>query len=107
VPIDRIARAHPRLRVVIAHAALPDVDAALDLLERHPALLADLTSASEWGYAVPIARLEALHARLLFGSDCPSTTRTIAASADAIRRIGLGRAACDAILGGNAVRLAP
>jgi predicted TIM-barrel fold metal-dependent hydrolase len=106
-PIDRVATAHPRLRLVIAHAGLPAVDEALDLLERHPALLADLTSAHEWEYPMPVARIEALHERLLFGSDCPNTTRTIAASADGVRRLGLGARALRAILGDNALRLVP
>lgn len=104
-PIDRIARAHPRLRVVIAHAALPDIDAAFDLLEHHPMLLADLTNAHEWQYPMPLARIEALHERLLFGSDCPNTTATIAESADGIRRLGLGARAERAILGENALRI--
>jgi hypothetical protein len=106
-PIGRVAAAHPELRLVIAHAGLPDIDAALDLLERHPALHADLTSAVEWQYPLPVDRLEALHARILFGSDCPSTTRTIVESADGIRRLGLDDRALRAILGENAMRLVP
>ena len=106
-PVDRIATAHPRLRLVIAHLGQPAVDVALDLLDRHPALLADLTSAYEWGYPMPLERLEAHHERLLFGSDCPNTTRTIAESAGGIRRLGLGARALRAILGENAERLVP
>ncbi len=106
-PIDRVAAAHPHLRLVIAHAGLPEVDAALDLLERHPALHADLTSAHEWQYPISLARLEALHQRLLFGSDCPNTTCTIAASVEGIRRLGLSPRALRAILGENALRLVP
>ena len=106
-PIDRVATAHPRLRLVIAHAGQPAVDAALDLLDRHPALLADLTSAPEWRYPLPIERLEAHADRLLFGSDCPNTTFTIGASLEGIRRLGLGAAALRAILGENALRLVP
>jgi predicted TIM-barrel fold metal-dependent hydrolase len=106
-PIDRVATAHPHLRLVIAHAGQPDVDAALDLLERHPALHADLTSAHEWGAALPVARLEALHDRLLFGSDCPNTASTIAASIEGMRARGLSAPALRAILGENAVRLVP
>jgi hypothetical protein len=105
-PIDRVASAHPRLRLVIAHAGLPDVGAAFDLLDAHPALHADLTSAREWEYPVPVDRVEALHERLLFGSDCPNTTRTIAESARWVRRLGLTARAERAILGENAVRLA-
>jgi predicted TIM-barrel fold metal-dependent hydrolase len=106
-PVDRVAAAYPELRLVIAHAALPNIDAALALMERHPALLADLTSAHEWEYPLPIDRLEALHERLLFGSDCPNTTRTIAASRDSLGRTGLSARALRAILGENAMRLVP
>jgi predicted TIM-barrel fold metal-dependent hydrolase len=106
-PIDRVATAHPRLRLVIAHAGLPDVDVALDLLERHPALHTDLTSAHEWTYPMPIARMESLADRLLFGSDCPNTASTIAAAVEGLRRRGLSAGALRAILGENAMRLVP
>jgi predicted TIM-barrel fold metal-dependent hydrolase len=106
-PIDRVAMAHPRLRLVIAHAGLPHVDAALDLLERHPALHADLTSAHEWASLLPLARVEVLADRLLFGSDCPNTTSTITASVEGLRRRGLSAKALRAILGENALRLVP
>lgn len=104
--IDRIASAHPRLRLVIAHAGLPDIGAALDLLERHAALHADLTSAAQWRSVLPVARMEALHERILFGSDCPNTTLTIGESMAWLRRQGLGARALQAILGENAARLA-
>jgi predicted TIM-barrel fold metal-dependent hydrolase len=106
-PIDRVATAHPGLRLVIAHAAQPDVAAALDVMERHPSLLADLTSAHEWAYPLPIDRLEAVHERLLFGSDCPNTLRTIAESMEGLRRLGFSAHAVRAIAGENAMRLVP
>ena len=106
-PIDRVATAHPELRLVIAHAAQPDVAAALDLMERHPSLLADLTSAHEWAYPLPIDRFEPLHERLLFGSDCPNTIRRIGESMEGLRRLGLSARAVRAIAGENAIRLVP
>ena len=106
-PIDRVATAHPQLLLVIAHVGQPAVDEALDLLECHPALLADLTSAPEWGTVLPIDRIEALHERLLFGSDCPNTTFRIAETAEGIRGLGLTPKALRAILGENALRLVP
>jgi predicted TIM-barrel fold metal-dependent hydrolase len=106
LPIRRVAERHPTLRLVIAHAALPEIAAALDLLDEFPALYADLTSAGQWRYPMPVARLERLHARLLFGSDCPNTTITISAAAAYLRDLGLSRPALAAVLGGNAWRLA-
>ena len=38
-----VLAAHPRLRAVLAHAGMPDFEAALDLLARHPACLLDTT----------------------------------------------------------------
>jgi len=104
-PVGAVAATFPRLKLVIAHCGLPGIDAALDLLESHPALHADLTSASEWTFPLPVSRLEALHERILFGSDCPNTTMTIAASRAWLARQGLSPQALQAILGGNAVRL--
>ena len=106
-PIERVANAHPQLHLVIAHAGLPDIDAGLDVLARHPAVYADLTSAAEWRSTLPIARIEALHERLLFGSDCPNTTMSIADSAAWLRRQELSARALQAILGENAARLLP
>lgn len=105
-PIRRVAERHPGLRLVIAHSALPAIDAALDLLEQFPMLFADLTSAAEWRYPMPVARMEQLQERLLFGSDCPNTMVTIAEAAAYLRGLGLSAQALRAILGGNAWRLA-
>jgi hypothetical protein len=104
-PLGRVAARHPWLHLVIAHCALPHVDAALDLLERFPALYADLTSVGQWDYPIPVARLERLHERLLFGSDCPNTTITITEAAEYIRRLGLSDHARRAVMGENARRL--
>ena len=71
--VDRIATAHPRLRLIVAHAALPAVGDALALLDRHEHVHADLTPVLD---ALPAVDAEALarHAgRLLFGSDAPNT----------------------------------
>jgi uncharacterized protein len=106
-PIARVAAQHPTLRLVIAHAGLPAINAALDLLEQFPALHADLTSARQWQYPVPTDRLEALADRLMHGSDCPNTTVTIAEGAAWIRALGLSPRAEAAILAGTAMRLVP
>jgi predicted TIM-barrel fold metal-dependent hydrolase len=106
-PIDHIARAHPRLHLVIAHAGSPDIDAALDLLERHAAVYADLTSAAEWSCALPVERLEALHERLLFGSDAPNAICKIEEAAAWLGALGLSDGALRAIRGENALRLVP
>ncbi len=106
-PLEPVAAAYPRLKLVIAHCGLPGIDAALELLERHPALCADLTSAAEWTFPLPVERLEALHERIFFGSDCPNTTLTLVESRQWLARQGLSDRALRAILGENAARLIP
>jgi len=106
-PVARVVARHPRLHLVIAHAGLPDIDAALDIMEQHPAVYADLTSAAQWQYPFPAARVEALHERFLFGSDVPNTKLTIAQSVEWLRAQRLSRRALRAILGENAMRLVP
>ncbi|MBI5504769.1 MAG: amidohydrolase family protein [Deltaproteobacteria bacterium] len=106
-PVGRIAAAYPRLKLILAHCGSPGIDAALDLIERHSALYGDLTSAAQWKFPLPIERLEALHEKILFGSDCPNTTVTITESMAWLRRQGLSPRALQAILGENAARLIP
>jgi len=57
-----------------------------------------------WG---KLAYAGVLHERLMFGSNCPNTSCTIAESSHGIRQLGLSDRALRAILGENAVRLVP
>lgn len=56
-------------------------------------------SRPKWRTPLPHDRLEALHERLPFGGDCPTTTFRVAESAETIRRLGLGTRALRAIPG--------
>ena len=74
-----VLAAHPRLRVVLAHAGLPDYGAALDLLARHPSCLLDTTMVgtpfTEAFAPLPRdwpARLADVADRIVFGSDFPN-----------------------------------
>ena len=74
-----VLRAHPRLRAVIAHAGLPEFDAALDLLAAHPRCVIDTTMVgtpfTEAYAPLPrdwAARLAGVADRVVFGSDFPN-----------------------------------
>lgn len=102
--VDRVAAAHPRLRLIVAHAALPEVDATVALLDRHASLHADLTPVLD---ALPALDPTALtrHAdRLLFGSDAPNTGVHVPDQV-ASWRDAADPAVAAAILGGTAARL--
>ena len=97
-----VLAAHPRLRVVLAHAGLPDFGAALDLLARHPHCHLDTTMVgtafTERFAPLPPdwpARLADVADRVVFGSDFPNIpypyaeqVRAVAAWAAADERLG-------------------
>ena len=105
--LDAVATRYPEARLVLAHCGLPAVDAALDLMERHAALHADVTTGPQYAGTLPVARMEALADRLLLGSDCPNTRFSVPAMLTWVREAGFGGAATAAILGGTACRLVP
>jgi len=97
-----VLRAHPRLRAVLAHSGMPDFDAALDLLDRHPRCVLDTTMVgtayTERFAPLPAdwpARLVDVADRVVFGSDFPNIPYTFAEQVAAVA----GWAAADDRLG--------
>lgn len=103
--IDRVATAHPQLRLIVAHAALPQVDAAVELLLRHPQVHADLTPVVAATPALSDTQLTQHADRLLFGSDAPNTGVTVPALVAAWHDRDVPPQVRDAVLGGTARRL--
>lgn len=74
-----VLKAHPRLRVVLAHAGMPEFDAALNLVDRHEGVLLDTTVVgtrfadefaplpADWS-----ARLAGVADRVVLGTDFPN-----------------------------------
>lgn len=103
--LDRVAGAHPDTRLVLAHCGHHAGPAALDLLDRHPSLHADLTPVVSEPAVLDADHVAALAGKLLFGSDAPNARRTVTEDLAEVRSYGLDAAAEAAILGGNARRL--
>jgi uncharacterized protein len=103
--VDRVAGRFPDLPLIVAHAALPAVDATLALLERHPNLHADLTPVVAATPALTAAQLERHAERLLFGSDAPNTGVRLPGLVARWRATGASEEALRAVLGGTAHRL--
>jgi uncharacterized protein len=102
-----VLAAHPALRVVLAHAGLPDFGAALDLMGRYPHLHLDTTMVgtafteafaplpADWA-----ARLVDVADRVVFGSDFPNIPYPYAEQVHAVA----GWAAADERLGAAFLR---
>lgn len=112
-----VLRAVPHNPVVLAHAGYPDVAGAFELVARFPNCHVDTVHAlaavtAGWDPGSQSAALAALRQgiaafpdRVLFGTDHPAGTGTLASMYADARAFGLDPATEAAILGGNARRL--
>jgi predicted TIM-barrel fold metal-dependent hydrolase len=96
---------HPGAAIVIAHCGHPAVDRALDVLEAHPNVHADLTPVLGSPPDLPLERIAAVADRLLFGTDAPNTGISAADHLAAVRALPLGPDQIEAVTGGTARRL--
>jgi predicted TIM-barrel fold metal-dependent hydrolase len=103
--VGTVAARHPDATIVIAHCGHRAVDAALDLVERHANVYADLTPVMAEPVVVPPGRLEAVAPKLLFGSDAPNTGIEVGTGMAAVRALPLSDDVKAAILGGTASAL--
>ena len=82
--LDNVARAFPRLRIVIAHLGHPWMEEAMATIRKHPTLFADISALESrpWQYYNGlVAALEyGVQDKILFGTDYPFSTieRTLA-----------------------------
>ena len=105
VAVDTVARRFPEATIVIAHCGHHAVDAALDLVERHPGVHADLTPVVRQHVAIDPARVASCARKLMFGTDAPNTALTAESGVAWLRGLGLDDAALRAVAGGTARRL--
>lgn len=104
-PIARVASEHPGATIVIAHCGHPAVHAALDLVEAHAGVHADLTPVITAAPVLPTERLHAVADKLLFGTDAPNTGVRAGAHLRAVASLPLPAEHLSAIVGGTARRL--
>ncbi len=103
--VDEVARRHPEARIVIAHCGHRAVATALDLVERHRFVHADLTPVLREPVDLPPSRAPLVAHKLLLGSDTPNTSLRATAVVEQVRSWALDPAAEAAVLGGTAARL--
>lgn len=104
-PIDVVARAHPDAVVIIAHCGHPAVQAALDVVETHPDVYADLTPVVHHAPVIPPDRVASVGDKLLFGSDAPNTTTLAGEHLRAVRLLADSEAHRHSMTGGLARHL--
>ncbi len=108
--VEPVLADFPDLSVILAHGGRPDrTAAALDLMDRYPNALLDLSSCPPRrlpDYFGGFAGLEALAPRTLWGSDWPGPrVPGMGANVDAFLRLGLPAKAVRAILRDNSQKL--
>ncbi|MEO3869288.1 amidohydrolase family protein [Nonomuraea sp. B12E4] len=100
-PIERVLRAHPRLRVVIAHLGMPEYDPFFELAARYERVALDTTMAftdfSERGMPFPRRLRPALldlglAGKVVLGTDFPTIPYPYAHQLDALAELDLGDA---------------
>jgi predicted TIM-barrel fold metal-dependent hydrolase len=104
-PIDEVARRHPEARIVIAHCGHRASAAALDLLEQHDHVHADITPVVRELVEIPPGRAAAAAHKLLLGTDTPNTCIRATTVVEQVRSWHLDAVAEAAVLGGTAARL--
>ncbi|MEK6975888.1 MAG: amidohydrolase family protein [Candidatus Thermoplasmatota archaeon] len=108
-PLAAVLRAHPELKVVIAHGGRPDhTKVAVDLVQRFPNAWLELSSCPPRRLPDYFGNLETLADRCVWGSDWPGPgVPGMKANVDAFLHLGLSAKANRAILHDNAAKLIP
>jgi predicted TIM-barrel fold metal-dependent hydrolase len=111
---SQVMARHPRLRAIIAHLGMPEVEAFLDLADIYPELRFDTAGVfvdfteDMWPFPTErYGRLLALGDRILFGSDYPTIPNTYAHQVSGLLNLGLGTDWLRAVFRDNALRLWP
>jgi hypothetical protein len=105
LPVARVAERFPEARVIIAHCGHPAMDQALDLVERHAQVYADLTPVVADPVRPAAERIVRVAHKLLFGSDAPNVAIPVEQSIAALRALALGPEVENDLFGGTARRL--
>lgn len=103
--IARTSDAFPDIPLVLAHCGHHSAPEATALMREHPSLYADLTPVVFEHPNIDRDSLEALSARILFGSDTPNTTISVTQCLTWLETMNLSPEVQSAILGENAERL--
>ena len=105
--LEPVLRTYPDLRIVLAHAGHPNANRALQIMEQHANLYADLTPVANSPVELTAADFARVPGRILFGSDAPNNPVAANQQAERWRALLPDDPAFDSIIGGAAARLVP
>jgi uncharacterized protein len=100
-----LMRRHPSLRVCVAHLGMPEAPAFFDLAAAHASMFLDLAAVPGGMIsALPLADMERLRDRILWGSDYPNTMAAPRAAYDRMRALGVDGELLECVMWRNAPR---
>ena len=103
--IGELADRHPDMPLILAHCGHHSARAAIELMENHPTLYADVTPVVTEHPDVTAEHLERFADRILFGSDAPNTALSVTDGIRWLESMNLEESVFEAVIGGNALRL--
>lgn len=103
--IGELATRHPDMPLILAHCGHHSARAAMDLMEDHPTLYADVTPVVTEHPDITAEHVERFADRILFGSDAPNTALSVTDGIKWLESMNLEESVFEAVIGGNALRL--
>jgi hypothetical protein len=109
-PWSEVQARHPRLRTIVAHMGMPEIEGFVELATRHEAMLLDTTMAwvDFWDgpkVVVPQVSELGLAGRILYGSDFPNIPYPYVHQLESLARLDLGDDWMREVLWGAGARL--
>jgi hypothetical protein len=103
--MGRVADKHPLMPLILAHCGHHAAQEAIELMEEHASLYADLTPVVTEHPVITASQLTTFGNRILFGSDAPNTTISVTQCIEWLRSFDIPRHIVAAILAENAFSL--
>ena len=103
--IGELADQYPDMPLILAHCGHHSARAAMELMDNHPSLYADITPVVTEHPDITAEHVEKFADRILFGSDAPNTALSVTDGVRWLEAMNLDESIFGAVLGGNAMRL--
>jgi predicted TIM-barrel fold metal-dependent hydrolase len=103
--IGEVADQFPGMPLILAHCGHHAAPEAIELMDSHPSLYADLTPVVTEHPTITAEHIERHSDRILFGSDCPNTTLSVTACIAWLTNMNVPHDVLEKVLGANALRL--
>jgi len=103
--IGDVADQYPGMPLILAHCGHHAAPEAIELMDSHPSLYADLTPVVTEHPTIATEHIERHPDRILFGSDCPNTAISVSDCIAWLTHMNLSTDVLEKVLGANALRL--